>query len=297
MDYVSQLRDLKKEHDFFIGFDSDGCVFDSMDLKHKECFCPAVIKNFGLQSVSNAARAAWEFVNLYSKTRGYNRFVALQRFRDLLRRHPDVVSSGFAVPELAGLDRWIERETKLGNPALEAEVERTGDPDLETVLAWSLEVNERVADLVFGVAPFPGVLDVLNRGAEHADIIVVSQTPLEALEREWEENRMTSYVKLIAGQEHGTKAEHIHLATQGRGYAADHVLKVGDAPGDFQAAIDNNALFFPIIPGRERESWKRLKEEGLDKFFDGTFAGAYQKMLIAEFDAALPEHPAWEPAC
>lgn len=297
MDYIAQLKNLKKEHDFFIGFDSDGCVFDTMALKHKECFCPAVIKNFRLQSVSNAARDVWDFVNLYSKTRGFNRFTALQTFRDFLSRHPDVIASGFTVPALKGLDKWIEKESKLGNPALAAEVERTGDPDLKIALAWSLEVNERVADLVFGVAPFPYVLDVLNRGAERADMIVVSQTPLEALEREWEENNMTSYVKLIAGQEHGTKAEHIQLATEGRGYAADHVLKVGDAPGDYKAAVANNALFYPIIPGRERESWKRLKEEGLDKFFDGTFAGAYQKMLIDEFEAALPEHPAWESAC
>jgi phosphoglycolate phosphatase-like HAD superfamily hydrolase len=296
MNYVKQLKALQKQHEFFIGFDSDGCVFDTMSLKHKECFCPAVIKNFRLQSVSNAARDVWEFVNLYSKTRGYNRFAALQVSRNLLRRHPDVTSSGFTVPALTGLDKWIEKESKLGNPALTAEVEKTGDPDLKTALTWSLEVNERVADLVFGVAPFPCVMDVLSRGAEKADMIVVSQTPLEALEREWKENEMTSYVNLIAGQEHGTKAEHIHLATEARGYGADHVLKVGDAPGDYKAAQANNALFYPIIPGRERDSWKRLKDEGLDKFFDGTFAGAYQNLLMDEFDAALPDHPAWESA-
>jgi len=294
MDYRAQLKQLVREHDFFIGFDSDGCVFDTMALKHKECFCPAVIKNFGLQSVSNAAREVWEFVNLYSTTRGYNRFLALRIFRDLLRRHPDVVANGFAVPPLAGLDRWLRKETRLGNPALRIEVEKTGDPDLETALTWSLEVNERVADLVSGVAPFPGVLEVLRRGSQSADMIVVSQTPLEALEREWEENRMTSYVKRIAGQEHGTKTEHIHLATEGRGYAADHILKVGDAPGDLRAAVDNDALFYPIIPGRERELWKRLEAEGLDHFFNGDFSGAYQRMLIDEFHAALPEHPPWE---
>ncbi len=49
MDYVAQLGGLPKKNDFFIGFDSDGCVFDTMELKHKECFCPTVIKHLGCQ--------------------------------------------------------------------------------------------------------------------------------------------------------------------------------------------------------------------------------------------------------
>jgi hypothetical protein len=68
---------------------------------------------------------------------------------------------------------------------------------------------------------------------------------------------------------------------------------IGDAPGDFQAAEGNAALFYPIVPGNEAASWKRLAEEGLAKFFDGTYAGDYQKMLLEEFDAALPDEPHW----
>ncbi len=293
MDYVEQLKVLPKKHDYFIGFDSDGCVFDSMELKHKECFCPAVIKHMGCQSVSKAAREVWDFVNLYSKTRGCNRFIAIQHFRDLLRERKDVQARNFHVPELKDLDAWVKRETKLGNPALKAEVEKTGNKELKQMLDWSMEVNARVADMVLGVGSFPFVMDVLKRGHEMADMIVVSQTPLEALVREWEENGMTHYVNLIAGQEHGTKSEHIHFATAGKGYAVDKILKVGDALGDYKAAKDNNAFFYPIVPGKEEASWERLAKEGLQKFFDGTFAGDYQKKLLEEFDAALPEKPHW----
>ena len=84
MDYVAQLKNLPQKHDFFIGFDSDGCVFDTMELKHKECFCPAAVKHMHCQPVSKAAREVWDFVNLYGKTRGCNRFLAIQFFRDLL---------------------------------------------------------------------------------------------------------------------------------------------------------------------------------------------------------------------
>lgn len=95
MDYVEQLKSLPKKQRYFIGFDSDGCVFDTMELKHKECFCPAVIKHLGCQPVSKAAREVWDFVNLYSKTRGCNRFLAIQYFRDLLRKRADVQARGF----------------------------------------------------------------------------------------------------------------------------------------------------------------------------------------------------------
>lgn len=293
MDYVAQLKNLPKQNDFFIGFDSDGCVFDTMELKHKECFCPAVIKHMGCQPVSKAAREVWDFVNLYSKTRGCNRFLAIQYFRDLLKERADVKARGFQPKVLKDLDAWIERETKLGNPALEAEVADSGNEGLQLMLDWSKEVNARVEDMVSGMTPFPGVMDILQAGKEQADMIVVSQTPLEALEREWEENGMTPYVALIAGQEHGTKTEHIQLATEGKGYDADHVLMVGDAPGDQQAAEANHALYYPIIPGQEEMSWVRLRDEALDKFFAGTFAGEYQQKLIAEFDGALPQHPDW----
>ncbi len=294
MDYVAQLKNLPKQNGFFIGFDSDGCVFDTMELKHKECFCPAVIKHMGCQPVSKAAREVWDFVNLYSKTRGCNRFLALQHFRDLLKDRSDVTARGFQPLELKELDAWIDCETKLGNPALETEVAENGNTDLRLILDWSKEVNERVEDMVFGMTPFPGVMDILKMGQGRADMIVVSQTPLEALEREWEENNMTPFVGLIAGQEHGTKAEHIRFATEGKGYGADHILMVGDAPGDYSAAVENNALFYPIIPGKEEMSWQRLVDEGLDRFFAGTFASDYQKHLLSEFDAALPEKPRWE---
>ena len=294
MDYVAQLKQLPKKHDYFIGFDSDGCVFDTMEIKHKECFCPAYIKHLGLQPVSKAAREVWDFVNLYSKTRGCNRFFAIQHARDLLRERKDVRARGFKVPELKELDAWVKRETKLGIPALKQEVEKTGNKELKTMLAWSMEVNARVTDMVFGMSPFPRVMDVLKQGQKKADMIVVSQTPLEALKREWDENKIDHYLECIAGQEHGTKTEHLMFATIGKGYGENKVLMVGDAYGDLKAAQGSKALFFPIIPGDEEASWKQFAEEGIEKFFKGTFAGDYQKKLLAALEKALPELPPWK---
>ena len=100
------------------------------------------------------------------------------------------------------------------------------------------------------------------------------------------------YVEIIAGQEMGTKTEHLKFAANGR-YQENKILMIGDAPGDMRAAKKNNALFFPINPGTEEESWQRLYEEAFDKFMNDEYAGKYEEKLIAEFDACLPENPPW----
>src|SRR6266850_4124400 len=140
------LKDFQPTKEFFIGIDSDGCVFDSMEIKHKECFAPMFIKHFGLQAVSKYAREVWEFVNLYSKTRGANRFPALSRSLNLLRLRPQVMARKVSVPESRALDEWVARETKLGNATLAAEVE-SGNKSLEPIKRWSDAVNAAIEDI------------------------------------------------------------------------------------------------------------------------------------------------------
>ncbi|MBO8131024.1 MAG: HAD family hydrolase [Candidatus Marinimicrobia bacterium] len=292
-DPQKELREMEPKHDYLVAIDSDGCAFDTMEIKHKECFIPNIIKYWKLQPVSKYARAAAEFVNLYSKWRGVNRFPALIKTFDLLREWDDVRKRHIEVPEAKPLREWIERETKLGNPALKAEVERTGEPILENALEWSEAVNRTVAEIVHGVPPFPFVKESLEKLSQKADIIVCSATPVEALRREWAEHKIEKYVRVIAGQEMGSKKEHIQLASQGK-YEQGKILMIGDAPGDMKAARANNALFYPINPGGEEDSWERFFREGIDKFLNGTYTKDYEKELINEFEKLLPELAPWQ---
>ena len=294
MDPAQPLRDFKPEKKFFIGIDSDGCVFDSMEVKQKECFIPVFIKHFRLQAASKYARQTSEFVNLYSKTRGANRFHALTLSLNLLRRRPEVIARRVAVADTTALDAWIARETKLSNGPLAAEI-KSGNQALASYLDWSNKVNAAVADMVQSVPPFPLVRECLEKLTAQADAMVISQTPGEALRREWAENRIDSYVKLIAGQEMGSKGEHLKFAAAGK-YPRENILMIGDAPGDYKAAKSNDVLFYPVVPGHEERSWERLLQEGLGRFFAGTFAGSYEKEMFAEFDASLPATPPWEEA-
>ncbi|MFQ5806056.1 MAG: HAD family hydrolase [Phycisphaerae bacterium] len=291
-DPTRALREFRAEHRYFLGIDSDGCAFDSMEIKHKECFIPNTIKYWSLQPVSKYAREAAEFVNLYSKWRGINRFPALTMVFDLLSERKEVRRRGVDIPVAQSLREWIARETKLGNIALRAAVRESKDPILENTLDWSEAVNRSIAELVNGVPPFPFVRDCLKRAYALADIIVVSATPTEALQREWREHDLAGYVRVIAGQEMGTKEEHLVLTASGK-YPQNHVLMVGDAPGDLHAARTNHALFYPIIPGDEERSWQRFFEEGLDRFLTGKYAESYEQALIGEFEAHLPDKPPW----
>lgn len=294
MDPARPLRDFQPEKEFFIGIDSDGCVFDSMEVKQKECFVPMFIKHFHLQAASKYARQTWEFVNLYSKTRGCNRFHALSASLNLLRRRPEVMARRVAVADTRALDEWIARENKLSNEPLAAEI-KSGNAALAPMLEWSKAVNAAIAGLVHGVPPFPLARECLEEMRRRADTMVISQTTGEALRREWGENSIDSCVRLIAGQEIGSKAEQLQFAAAGK-YPREKILMIGDAPGDYKAAKANQALFFPVVPGREEQSWQRLLEEGLGRFFGATFAGGYEKELFEEFDASLPATPPWEKA-
>ncbi|MDA7979039.1 MAG: HAD hydrolase-like protein [Pirellulales bacterium] len=285
----------EKQREFFVGIDSDGCAFDTMELKHKECFIPNIIQHYGMQAISKYARETAEFVNLYSKSRGCNRFPGLVKTFQWLKKRPEVAARGWNADPPLGLVNWLGKETKLSNPQLtEAIASLPADANdvqhLRQALAWSEAVNTTIEEIVHGVPPYPLVRESLERLKPHADLVVVSATPNDALQREWADHDLNRFLRAIYGQESGSKEE---ILTAAQGYDQGHVLMIGDAPGDLAAAQTTGALFFPINPGREEESWQRFSEQGLDRFLQGTFTAAYQQELLDEFDQCLPSQPPW----
>jgi phosphoglycolate phosphatase-like HAD superfamily hydrolase len=291
-----RLCDLKPTKEFLVAIDSDGCVFDAMGIKQRECFCPMMIAYFGLQPVAEAARQCKEFADLFSKTRGANRHKTIARIlTELLPSHPMVKERGFKVPRFDHYVKWVhDPNSLLSNEGLRHAIE-TAQPEaknqLQIALRWSVRVNEMVAEIVKNVPPFPFVRESLEMIVKRADVIVCSSTPVEAIEREWTEHDIAKYVNLIAGQEMGTKAE--HLAVMCEKYERHNILMVGDALGDQKAAETNKVLFFPIDPGDEASSWKCFLQEAFDKFIANAYCGPYEDRLKARFAALLPEHPAW----
>jgi phosphoglycolate phosphatase-like HAD superfamily hydrolase len=293
MDLQQELKNFKPQKEFFIGIDSDGCAFDTMEVKHKKCFCPQAVEFFGLHDISAYAEEAWYFVNLYSKTRGCNRFLGLIYTFDLLREREEIRARKTPIPDLSPLIEWTKKESKLGNEALADYAKKVPDPVTTTALNWSLAVNKCIGLKAHNIPPFPFVEDSLIKLKEQADAVVVSSAPLEALRREWSGNGIDKYVRFLAGQEYGSKTEHVRFTARGK-YNPQKMLIIGDAPGDLSAARNNGALFYPILPGREETSWKTFYVEALDKFFSCTFAGDYESKLLQQFDACLPAEPSWK---
>jgi hypothetical protein len=106
------------------------------------------------------------------------------------------------------------------------------------------------------------------------------------LQREWVEHDLARNVSVIAGQEMGTKSQHLQFAAKGK-YPDDHILLIGDAPGDRDVAKAVNVLYYPINPGDEDRPWQRFHDEALGKFLNGTYAGEYEAAVVAEFEKLL----------
>lgn len=286
------LAGLERKHEYFAGIDSDGCVFPTMELKQKQCIHPLICSYWRLDKYEGEVRAAAEFVNLYSVYRGSNRFRALLLTMDFLRGMGAMRRARASIPRLAALKRFVASGRALSNAELAKAVRETGDCELAHVLDWSRQVNAAIARTARSVPPFKWARESLKAIARDADAICVSQTPAEALRREWQRNRLAQYIRAIAGQELGSKADHIRLATRGR-YPAHRILVIGDALGDLAAARANRARFYPITPGREEESWELFRRDTWPRFIAGDYSPAYEKRLVQRFKAMLPSSPPW----
>lgn len=277
---------------FLVCIDSDGCVFDTMEVKHKECFCPAYINYFGLQPVSKYARDAWDFANLYSSYRGIHRLLSLLKALEVLGERDEVIERGFTPPKMQQLRDYVAAGLPLSNKGLEEYI--SAHPESEEIkrtLEWSINVNERVGELVHGVPPFPHVREALTELSKKADVVIVSATQQLALEREWGEHGLLSLVYAVKGQESGTKKEII--ASLKKDYGEDCVLMIGDAPGDMAAAHANGAMFYPICPDKEAQSWAEFGE-CMNAFFEGRYRGELENSKIAYFETLLPKEPKWK---
>lgn len=288
---MRRLVDFTASKPFLVCIDSDGCAFDTMEIKHKECFCPAYIEHFSLQPVSKYAREAWEYANLYSTMRGMHRFITLLASLELLAARREVRERGFTAPDPAPLRRWIEDTERLSNAHLALACAGTCDGSLlRRALAWSQDVNERVGRLVHGIPPFPHVRECLRALNPDADVVILSATQEAALAREWGENDLSDLVDCLCGQESGGKSEIIaRLAPH---YAPGHALMIGDAPGDAQAARENGISFFPICPGEESESWRTFSGM-IDVFLSERYDAPREREAIAHFERLLPSTPPW----
>lgn len=279
------MRDIfesfKRKKDFLVCIDSDGCAMDTMDIKHIACFGPCMIRVWELEPWKDWVQQRWNEINLYTMTRGINRFKGLEAALK------EVDSRFKKIEGLEDLSHWVSSAKELSNNSLKEWMEGRSSKMLTHVLRWSEEVNRQVEQLPEDEKlPFHGVKEGLRDIHKQADVAIVSSANQQAILEEWECHGLLEYTDIVLSQDTGSKAYCIRRLLE-HGYEKDHVLMVGDAPGDWEAANTNGVLYYPILVRKERESWSRMMNEGLEKFISGEYKGAYEKQLKEEFEENL----------
>ena len=274
------LADFTKRREFLACIDSDGCVMDTVRVKHMDVLCPELIRTFALEAYADLVTDAWAEINLHSITRGISRFESVVLIFDRLKNH------GVEVPGSEEIAAWVSTASELSTATLKQETVRTGSLAMRKLQQWNTTCNRRIQALEPTFEPFPGVENSLRQLHAVADVAVVSAANESAIASEWNRYGLARHADVIFGQEVGSKANSI-ATMLACGYESRKVVMVGDSMGDAQAAAANGVAFVPILPGREAESWRRLQEEALPKLLHGTFRPAYQAELLAALRSAL----------
>ena len=272
------MDSFKRQKDFLVCIDSDGCAMDTMDIKHKNCFGPEMIKLYGFSEYKEYVQKIWEDVNLYTITRGINRFLGLLETLKIVDKE-----GIFKVEEYDALENWATTSKELSNDSLKREIEKTNNSQLIKALQWSENVNESIKKLPETLGAFNGVYDAVKSISKVADICVVSSANKGAILEEWTRCNLMEFVSLLMDQTYGSKAFCISELLKAGNYENGKVLMVGDALGDLKAAKTNDVCFYPILVNKEEFSWERLKNETLSVFTEEKYNGNYQKQLEEEF--------------
>ena len=279
---VKDIADYQKRKEWLICVDSDGCAMDTMDVKHIRCFGPCMVDEWGLDEWREDILARWNEVNLYTLTRGINRFKGLAlALREIDEKYKKI-------EDLQDIVVWAEHAKELSNDALKREIEnKPQSVSLKKALAWSLAVNTSINALPEKEkVPFEKAKDGLCYAHERADIAIVSSANLDAVLEEWDKHGLLQHVDIVMAQNAGSKAFCIGELLK-KGYSPEKVLMCGDAPGDLQAAEKNGVYYYPILVRQEKQSWEEFIQVAFDKLLGEEYGGEYQRQKITEFKKNL----------
>ena len=268
------LKEYQRQKEWLICVDSDGCVMDTMRIKHVHCFGPCLVREWELWRHEEAILSRWNEINLYSPTRGINRFKGLA----LLLKEIDETYQ--KIEGVYDIIRFAECSKELSAAALKREIERYPKSlALKKTLAWSNAVNRSIDALPMDAKkPFYGAKEALAYAHERADVAVVSSANFEAIVEEWERHGLLPCVDVICAQDAGSKADCL-TRLKGKGYGEGRVLMCGDAPSDLRAARNSDVDFYPILAGGEEKSWSVFPAV-IDGFLSGGGKAQRQSLCI-----------------
>ncbi len=275
---MANLTDFVKTKDYLICVDSDGCAMDTMDIKHFRCFGPCMVKEWGLEKWEDEILYSWNQVNLYTMTRGINRFLGLKTAL------VEINEKYTTIEDLDTYLSWVENSNELSNEALKKAISQNPDSvSLKKALSWSEAVNTSIKALPEEeIKPFEMAREALEFAHKYADVAIVSSANLGAVLEEWEKHGLLQHTDIVMAQDSGSKAFCIGELLK-KGYDRDKVLMCGDAVGDMKAAKGNDVHYFPILVKHEKNSWQEFIDSAVVRLTEGTYGGEYEEARISAF--------------
>ena len=267
---MSIFDSFEKKHDYLVCVDSDGCVMDTMNCKHFNCFGPCMVTEWGLEEWKDAILDRWNVINLFSMTRGIN------RFKGLAMALGEIDKQYKPITGIAALQHWVEVAPALSNDGVAKAAAEAADPDeklvFEKALAWSKAVNAAIVELDEALkVPYNGAKEGLAAAHTFADVAMVSSANRDAVEEEWGKFGLLEHTDIVLAQDVGSKAACIKEMLK-FGYDINKVVMVGDAPGDCDAAEKNGVHYYPILVNHEKESWDEAIAVAFGKLQSGEYA-------------------------
>lgn len=265
-----------RQHNFLVCVDNDSCTMDTMAIKHIQYFGPCMVEEWGLEQWQEPILDRWNEINLYTMTRGVN------RFRGLRIALEEIHSRYIPIEGVEELAAWVDKTGELSNVSLEQEIGHGGGVCLQKALHWSQMADQAIAAIPEGMKrPFFGVREGLAAAYTVADVAVLSSVDKDIAAAEWSRYGLTEYVDLLLARDAGTRG-HCVAKLLKKGYDSKNVLLVGSTPGDMAVARKNGVRFYPILVHHEAESWNEFREIALDKLISGTYED-YGRKKMAEF--------------
>ena len=277
---MSIFESFERKHDFLVCVDSDGCVMDTMNCKHFHCFGPCMVKEWGLEEWEKEILDRWNVINLFSMTRGINRFKGLaMALGEIHETYKPIIG-------IDALKHWAETAPALSNDAVAKAAVAAEDADaklvFEKALAWSKAVNAAIVELDEALkVPYEGAKEGLAAAHEFADVAMVSSANRDAVEEEWGKFGLLEHTDIVLAQDVGSKAACIAEMLK-FGYDPKKVVMVGDAPGDCDAAEKNGVHYYPILVNHEKASWEEAVQVAFAKLRQGEY-DAYGAQKKQEF--------------
>ena len=281
---MSIFDTFERKHDYLVCVDSDGCVMDTMNCKHFHCFGPCMVTEWGLEEWKEEILDRWNVINLFSMTRGIN------RFKGLAMALKEIDGKYTKITGVDALVHWADTAPALSNDGVAKAAAEATDPDAKLVLnkalSWSKAVNAAIVEMPEELkVPYAGAKEGLAAAHSFADVAMVSSANRDAVEEEWGKFGLLEHTDIVLAQDVGSKAACI-AAMLKFGYDLDKVVMVGDAPGDCDAAEKNNVYYYPILVNHEKESWDEAIAIGFGKLQSGEYA-EYEVQKKKEFLANL----------